>query len=119
MTLFLLSLTGIPPTAGFFGKALVILSAVQAGGWVQWLAVITVLNAVAAAFYYLRVVVYMYMRDPQAEPVEVDHGPLLRLGVAVAAIATVVLGVLPGPLYDAAVNAADAVSKTATAIIGG
>ncbi len=119
MTLFLLSLTGIPPTAGFFGKALVILSAVQAGGWVQWLAVITVLNAVAAAFYYLRVVVYMYMRDPQTEPAEVDHGPLLRLGVAVAAIATVILGVLPGPLYDAAVNAAAAVTHTATAIIGG
>jgi NADH-quinone oxidoreductase subunit N len=109
MTLFLLSLTGIPPTAGFFGKALIILSAVQAGGWVPILAVITVINAVAAAFYYLRVVVYMYMREPQTEPAEVDHGPLLRLGVAVAAIATVILGVLPGPLIDAATKAAQAV----------
>ena len=45
MTLFLLSLTGIPPTAGFFAKALVILAAVQAGGWVAFLAVITMLNA--------------------------------------------------------------------------
>ena len=64
MTLFLLSLTGIPPTAGFFAKVLIILPAVQAGGWVAFLAVLVVLNAAAAAFYYLRVVVYMYMRDP-------------------------------------------------------
>ncbi len=111
MTLFLLSLTGIPPTAGFFAKALIILSAVQAGGWVPILAVITVLNAVAAAFYYLRVVVYMYMRDPQIEPAEVDHGPLLRLGVAVAAVATVILGVLPGPLIDAATKAASSLFR--------
>ena len=64
MVLFLLSLTGIPPTAGFFAKAYVILAAVQAGGWLTLLAVIAVLNAAAAAFYYLRVIVYMYMREP-------------------------------------------------------
>src|SRR5450759_3956346 len=68
MVLFLLSLTGIPPTAGFFAKAYVILAAVQAGGWLTLLAVIAVLNAAAAAFYYLRVIVYMYMRDPSGEP---------------------------------------------------
>ena len=67
MVLFLLSLTGIPPTAGFFAKALIIVAAVQAGGWVGFLAVLMVLNAAAAAFYYLRVVVYMYMRDPVSE----------------------------------------------------
>ena len=67
MTLFLLSLTGIPPTAGFFAKAIVILAAVQAGGWVAFLAVITMLNAAVAAFYYLRVVVYMFMRDPSSQ----------------------------------------------------
>ena len=63
MTLFLLSLIGIPPTAGFFAKADVILAAVEAGGPLTILAVITVLNAAVAAFYYLRVVVYMFMRD--------------------------------------------------------
>ena len=55
MTLFLLSLTGIPPTAGFFAKALIIIAAVEAGGWVAFLAVLIVLNAAVAAFYYLRV----------------------------------------------------------------
>ena len=63
MTLFLLSLTGIPPTAGFFAKANIILAAVEAGGPLTILAVITVLNAAVAAFYYLRVVIYMFMRE--------------------------------------------------------
>ncbi|MBF8289725.1 MAG: NADH-quinone oxidoreductase subunit [Chloroflexi bacterium] len=81
MTLFLLSLTGIPPTAGFFAKALVILPAVQASqdgvGVLGFLAVITVLNAAAAAFYYLRVVVYMFMREPSSEEPALSHGRLL------------------------------------------
>ena len=74
------------------------------------LAVIMVLNAVVAAFYYLRVVVYMYMRDPKDEPVVVRHGGLVRIGLLVAAVATIVLGVLPGPLIDAASKAAQAVA---------
>ena len=87
MTLFLLSLTGIPPTAGFFAKALVILSAVQAGGWLTVLAVIAVLNAAAAAFYYLRVIVYMYMRDPTAEVEASRHTALVWVGLAVTVVA--------------------------------
>ena len=57
MTVFLLSLTGIPPLAGFFAKAIVVLGALEVGGSMTWLAVIMMLNAAAAAFYYLRVVV--------------------------------------------------------------
>ena len=64
MTLFLLSLTGIPPTAGFFGKCYVILAAVQAGGWLTPSPCSRCINAAIAAFYYLRVVVYMFMREP-------------------------------------------------------
>src|SRR4029077_5248977 len=67
MTLFLLSLTGIPPTAGFFAKANIILAAVEAGGPLTGLAVITVINAAVAAFYYLRVVIYMFMREPATD----------------------------------------------------
>ena len=109
MVLFLLSLTGIPPTAGFFGKAYVILAAVQGGGWLTLLAVIAVLNAAAAAFYSLRVVVYMYMREPQGEPTPVAHGVLLRLGLAITATVTVLLGLFPGPLLDTVGAAAAAV----------
>jgi len=109
MVLFLLSLTGIPPTAGFFAKAYVIIAAVQGGGWLTLLAVIAVLNAAAAAFYYLRVVVYMYMREPQGEPAPVAHGALLRVGLAVTATVTVVLGLFPGPLLEGVGAAARAV----------
>jgi NADH-quinone oxidoreductase subunit N len=95
MTLFLLSLTGIPPTAGFFAKALIILSAVQAGGWVGALAVLVVLNAAVAAFYYLRVVVYMFMREPVSDAPGLRHGRLLWSGLAVATTLTIVLGLVP------------------------
>jgi NADH-quinone oxidoreductase subunit N len=116
MTLFLLSLTGIPPTAGFFAKAYVILAAVQvsqagvpASTALGLLAVIAVLNAAAAAFYYLRVVVYMFMREPQNEQPALTHGRLLWGGLIAATILTVLLGVLPGPLLDIVGQAAKAI----------
>jgi hypothetical protein len=87
MALFLLSLTGIPPLAGFWAKAYVILAAVQAGGWLSALAVLAMLNAAAAAFYYLRVVVYMYMREPAEETAPSSPGLLFRVGLAVTGVA--------------------------------
>jgi NADH-quinone oxidoreductase subunit N len=108
MVLFLLSLTGIPPTAGFFAKAYVIMAAVQAGGWLPLLAVIAVLNAAAAAFYYLRVVVYMYMREPADDAPALSQGSLMRLGLVASAIATIVLGLFPAPLLTGVQSAAQA-----------
>jgi NADH-quinone oxidoreductase subunit N len=110
MTLFLLSLTGIPPTAGFFAKAYVILAAVQAGGPVALLAVIAVLNAAAAAFYYLRVVVYMYMREPQTEAPPLTHSRLLWGGLAAATVLTIILGLFPGPFLDIVNEAARSIA---------
>jgi NADH-quinone oxidoreductase subunit N len=103
--LFLLSLTGIPPTAGFFAKAYVILSAVQAGGIASVLAIVAVLNAAVAAFYYLRVIVYLFMRDPGAADVQVATAPLLRAGLFIAAVGTLALGLLPGSLIEAVTKA--------------
>jgi NADH-quinone oxidoreductase subunit N len=116
MTLFLLSLTGIPPTAGFFGKYLVILSAVQASEAgstaLGVLAVITVLNAAIAAFYYLRVVVYMWMREPSGTPEPaLDHGRLLWSGLAVSSVLTIALAVLPGPFLTIVNQAARAIGS--------
>jgi NADH-quinone oxidoreductase subunit N len=108
MTLFLLSLTGIPPLAGFFAKAYVILAAVQAGGSLTILAVIAVLNAAAAAFYYLRVVVYMYMREPATEAEPPRHGSLVWAGLWAASALTIVIGLFPGPLLEAVNHAARA-----------
>ncbi len=106
MTLFLLSLTGIPPTAGFFAKAYVILAAVEAGGPAGVLAVIAVLNAAVAAFYYLRVVVYMFMRDPKGEPVALPKSGILKVGLAGAAFLTIVIGLFPEMLVQAVERAA-------------
>jgi NADH-quinone oxidoreductase subunit N len=109
MTLFLLSLTGIPPTAGFFGKFYVILAAVQAGGWLTALAVLAVLNAAAAAFYYLRVVVYMFMREPDGEIAVLPHGRLVWIGLSVTTVMTIALGMFPGMLLDLVHTAATAI----------
>jgi NADH-quinone oxidoreductase subunit N len=110
MTLFLLSLTGIPPTAGFFAKALIILAAVQAGGWVAFLAVLVVLNAAAAAFYYLRVVVYMYMREPASDAPPLRHGRLLWGGLAAATALTILFGIFPGLILGVIGDAAHAIA---------
>jgi NADH-quinone oxidoreductase subunit N len=106
MTLFLLSLTGIPPLAGFWAKAYVIVAAVQAGGWVAALAILAMVNAAAAAFYYLRVVVYMYMREPGTEAAVGSPGLLFRAGLAVTGIATLAYGLFPA-LLDVVGRASD------------
>lgn len=109
MTLFLLSLVGIPPTAGFFGKAVILMSAVEGGGWLTVLAVIMMLNAAAAAFYYLRVVVVMYMREAPEGVRPVTVGGLTRVGLVIAAVATIAIGLLPAvttATLDWTINAA-------------
>jgi NADH-quinone oxidoreductase subunit N len=100
LALFLLSLIGIPPLAGFVAKFYLFGSAVRAG--FIWLTVIAVLNSAVAAYYYLRVIVYMYMRDVEGEGA--DYAPSLAGGMALAiAVAGIVLlGVLPAPFADLA-----------------
>jgi NADH-quinone oxidoreductase subunit N len=90
---FLLSLAGIPPTAGFIAKVAVFRAAVEAGYWP--LVLIGVLASVVAAFYYLRVIVLMFMREPE-EDTEPDESWLPRVVLAVPAIAVLVFGVFPG-----------------------
>ena len=106
MALFLLSLTGIPPLAGFWAKAYVILAAIQAGGWLTALAVLAMVNAAAAAFYYLRVVVYMYMREPAEDAAPTSPGLLFRAGLAIVGVATLIFGLFPA-LVTAAASAAN------------
>jgi NADH-quinone oxidoreductase subunit N len=96
MTILLLSLTGIPPTVGFFAKLYVLLATVDAG--LVWLAVAIALNAALAAFYYLRVVVYMYMRDPEAEPAEVERSGTGRFALVLSVAGVLLLGIFPGLL---------------------
>jgi NADH-quinone oxidoreductase subunit N len=99
MAVFMLSLAGVPPLAGFFGKFYIFSAAVQAN--FVGLAIIGVLNSVVSAFFYLRVVVYMYMREPAAEARPV-LAPPLALAIALAALGTILLGLLPTPLLTLA-----------------
>jgi NADH-quinone oxidoreductase subunit N len=93
MTLFLLSLAGIPPTAGFIAKVTVFSAAISAGHWA--LAVVGVVASVAAAFFYLRVIVVMFVQQPEGEQTE-DPAVLARVAIAIPATFTLVLGVFPG-----------------------
>ena len=98
LTIFLLSLIGIPMTGGFFAKFYVFSAALQAN--LVWLTIIGVLNSAVAAYYYLRLVVLMYMREPKEET---PLGPIpaaLGVALAVSLIATLYLGLLPGRVLD-------------------
>jgi NADH-quinone oxidoreductase subunit N len=95
MLLFLLSLTGIPLTAGFTAKFSVIQSAVHAGR--TELAVLAVLSSVVAAFVYMRVAVAMYMKEP-TEPAPAPFPFAVSAALALAALVTVLGGIFPGAL---------------------
>ena len=97
LTVCLISLIGLPPTAGFVGKFYLFSAAIQ--GRFYWLAVIAVLNSVIAAYYYLRLIVYMYMREPESEDLRAALTPAAGLALAVAVWATLYLGVLPGTVF--------------------
>jgi NADH-quinone oxidoreductase subunit N len=92
MAVFMLSLTVVPPTAGFLAKFYLFQIVLDAG--LVWLALVGVVTSLISAYYYLRVVVVMYMRS--GEP-ETRRDRWLDAGVAVTALATFALGVLPGP----------------------
>jgi NADH-quinone oxidoreductase subunit N len=118
LALFLLSLAGIPPTAGFIGKVTVFSAALQAGD--IWLVVLAVLASVVAAFFYLRLVVLIYVQEEEGEPVAAtpsgaalgvgvrvrERTGVASLAVAIPALLTVVFGVFPQVLFGLLQSAA-------------
>ncbi len=105
--LFLLSLAGIPPLLGFFGKFLLLGAALDAG--FPWLAVAAILNSAAALYYYVQLIRQMYFAQAPAEP-RLRVALPLRLALGVCAAGTVLLGLFPGPLLEA-VRAAAALTR--------
>jgi NADH-quinone oxidoreductase subunit N len=103
MTLFMLSLAGVPPTAGFFAKLYLFRAAVAADFVV--LALVGVLTSALGAYYYLRVVLYMYMRAPEGEEADGLRAPSLGVALAVAALVVVFLGIAAEPLVALAAAA--------------
>lgn len=103
-----LSLLGMPPTAGFFGKYYVFSAAVQAGGPLVWLAVLGVLASAVGAYYYLKVIVYLFMREPEEDaPIAVPmQSGYVVVALVVAGYYVVKMGVTPGRYMDWAISAA-------------
>ena len=94
MTIFLLSLGGMPPLAGFVAKFYIFSAALKEG--LVTLVILAVLNSAISFYYYLKVTVYMYMREPQKE-FNTQWGPMTVLVVVIALIGTIQLGLFPGP----------------------
>ena len=98
MAIFMLSLTGIPPLVGFFGKFYVFSAAVGAG-W-TWLAIFGMLNSVVSAYYYLRVVVLMFMAQPDEQSYVRAHIPAgAGTTIAVAVTGVLLMGLLAAPVF--------------------
>jgi NADH-quinone oxidoreductase subunit N len=102
MLVLMFSLSGIPPTAGFFAKLSVLQAVLEAG--YTWLVVFAVLLSVVGAFYYLRIVKVMYM-DPPAGEITIEPSAGTRWVLSGMGIATLAIGVAPAPLMDLCVRA--------------
>ncbi len=111
MLVFMLSLGGIPPTAGFMGKVWVFGAAIDAG-FVS-LAVIGVVNSAISLFYYIRVVVFMWIKDETLGSA-VRTSPAMAVALTVAVVGTVLFGVYPQALFEQAQTAAQALGGAAS-----
>ena len=103
MLVFMLSLGGIPPTAGFMGKLWLFSAAIEAQ--YVWLAVIGVLNSAISLYYYVRIVVFMYVKKETVAP-EPTAGPALGFTLALAVAVTLLLGMYPRVLFQVAESSA-------------
>jgi NADH-quinone oxidoreductase subunit N len=99
MLVFMFSLTGIPPTAGFTGKFYLFMSAINAGH--IGLVITAVIFSAISAYFYLRIVMYMYMKEPK-ETVQLTTSPSISLALAITVVAVIAIGVLPGTLLKLA-----------------
>jgi NADH-quinone oxidoreductase subunit N len=111
MLLFMLSLGGIPPTAGFMGKFWLFSAAIESG--YVWLAFIGVVNSAISLYYYLRIVVFMYLKKDATIASDAGTSPSLAIAMGVAIAATIFLGVYPRLLFELAEASARTLDATA------
>lgn len=114
MLCFMLSLGGIPPTAGFMGKMWLFGAAIDAGA--IWLVVIAVVNSAISAYYYLRVVVFMWINEDEPVGSPITLGPAMALALGIAVLGTVALGVYPQALFSEAQAAAATLEGISSAV---
>ena len=91
---------GMPPTAGFAAKFYIFAGAIKAG--YVWLAVIGVLNSAVSLYYYLRIMVSMYFKDPQEDFSWVTMNMATTISIVIALAGVLVMGVIPGPFMEIA-----------------
>jgi NADH-quinone oxidoreductase subunit N len=103
MSIFLFSLAGIPPAAGFVGKFYLFSGAIQAG--YIWLAIIGVLNSAASVYYYLRVMVFMYMKESTEEFSWLKVTPAIAVCIIISVAGVLIPGMVPGTLLSLAQKA--------------
>lgn len=120
MVIFLLSLAGIPPLAGFFSKFVLFSTAINAGSWFIWLAVAGIINSAISLYYYARIIKFMYVLPDEESKLErfrkasarfKDRLAASRPMVVVAAIimlAVIVIGLYPQPFLDVCLRAGEA-----------
>lgn len=103
MSLFMISLTGFPPTVGFLGKLMLFSAAIETGQ-LTWLVVLGVLTSVVSAYYYLRVIVVMYMApaDMKTEETQRADSPYLQVALVATGLATLLFGILPAGVLQGA-----------------
>jgi NADH-quinone oxidoreductase subunit N len=113
MALFMLSLTGVPPLAGFVGKFYLFSAALNAG--LVWLVIIAAVNSTISAYYYVRVIVEMYVREGDEVKVKrIGARPALLLSIAAGVVGTILIGLFPQPYMGASASAyAAAVGRVA------
>jgi NADH-quinone oxidoreductase subunit N len=97
LSIFMFSLAGIPPFAGFFGKYYVFIAAIKAH--LTWLAIVGVISSVISVYFYLRIVVLMYFREPEVD-VKVEESNFGLLAVMISVLLVIVIGIAPGSLID-------------------
>ena len=117
MTIFLLSLAGFPLTGGFIGKVFILRAAVEQG--LMGLAVVLVMVSLLSYYYYLRVVWYMWFREPAAGvPAPLALAPGMRIALAFTAAALIILGIFPGAVLQAAEQSAASMLQVPAAFLG-
>jgi NADH-quinone oxidoreductase subunit N len=105
LSIFLFSLIGVPLTGGFFGKFYIFKAALDSN--LVWLTVLGLLNSAVAAYYYLRILVVMYMNEPEESANDLQPaGPAMKVAVYGSAIGTLFLGIFPSFVLDFASKAA-------------
>ena len=117
MTIFLISLAGIPPTAGFLGKYFLFAGLIETGNrWLAALAVIAVINTAVSLYYYARFIKAMFM-GPVVEPTPLALTPLMKTALVVAAVMVLLVGVYPPPWVDFSRLAAEQLTAVAREVI--